>query len=127
MSVLADVRLGHEAVSNDSKKGVVFFCIPKALFHRPTYIHTNSLFHHRQFFFFSYTKTGPSQHSIPSCFSLVLPSTALCVWSWSYYKHWRSGPNRRQDPEEMDAFLVHLPHVSINTFYKEIRLVTPSL
>ncbi len=24
-------------------------CIPKALFHRPTYIHTNSLFHHRQF------------------------------------------------------------------------------
>jgi hypothetical protein len=27
MSVLADVRLGHEAVSNDSKKGVVFFTV----------------------------------------------------------------------------------------------------
>jgi hypothetical protein len=55
-----------------------------------------------------------------------LLSTALCVWSRSYYKHRRNGPNRRQDPEEMDAFLVHLPHVSINII-KEIRLVTLSL
>ncbi len=53
------------------------YCIPEALFHRPTYIHTNSLFYHRQFFFFSYAKTGPSQHSIPSCLSLVLSLISL--------------------------------------------------
>ncbi len=47
-----------------------------------------------------------------------LLSTALGVWSWSYFKQRRSGPNRRQDPEEMDAFLVHLPHVSIKFFPK---------
>ncbi len=55
-------------------------CIPKALFHRPTYIHTNSLFHHRQFF--SFLTPKPDPHN----------TLYLLAYLWSsLWFHWRCG------------------------------------
>ncbi len=57
---------------------IIWICIPKALFHRPTFIHTNSLFYHRQFFFFLMLKPDP--HS----------TLYLLAYLWSSpWLHWR--------------------------------------
>ncbi len=41
-----------------------------------------------------------------------LLSTSLGVWSWAYMKQRRNRHDRKRDLEEMDSFLMNLPHVS---------------
>jgi len=41
-----------------------------------------------------------------------LLSTGLGVFSWAYMKQRRSKRDRKHDLEEMDSFLMNLPHVS---------------
>ena len=55
-----------------------------------------------------------------------LLSTSLGVWSWAYMKQRRNRHDRKRDLEEMDSFLMNLPHVS-NPLFNIPRLVTPSL
>ncbi len=41
-----------------------------------------------------------------------LLSTGLGVFSWAYMKQRRNKRDRKRDLEEMDSFLMNLPHVS---------------
>ena len=41
-----------------------------------------------------------------------LLSTGLGVFSWAYMKQRRNKRDRKRDLEEIDSFLMNLPHVS---------------